>query len=487
AIHFCGLKGIKREFSVPRTPQQNGIAERKNSTFIEVTRTMLENSLLPILFWAEAVNTACYVQNRELVTKPHKGKAFRVFNCRTCIIQETLHVIFLENKPNVAGTGPTWLFDINNLSGTMNYHPITAGKQTNSGACFQESLDVEKVGEEVDQSYMLFPVWSSVGSINPQNNADDAAFDRKERDFDVKKPESKVIISSSSSAQSKEQDDKTMKEAKGKSHVESVTGYRDLNTDAAGLSNTAVSPTYRDASQFLDDLDMPGLEDIIYYDDENVVGVEADFNNLESSIPVSPIPTTSIHKDHPISQIIGDLSLTTQTREEPKRAHQALKDPSWIEAMQEELLQLKMQKVWVLVDLPYGKRAIVARIEAMRLFLASASFMGFMVYQMDVNSAFLYGTIEEEVLFVVYIKLLELGMKPWPPIFLKMVFKEVKQKEDGIFISQDKYVAKMLRKFGLTEDKSASTPIDTEKPVLKDPDGEDVDVHIYRSMIGSLM
>nr|GEX56261.1 hypothetical protein [Tanacetum cinerariifolium] len=111
--------------------------------------------------------------------------------------------------------------------------------------------------------------------------------------------------------------------------------------------------------------------------------------------------------------------------------------------------------------------APVARIEAIRLFLAYASFMGFMVYQMDVKSAFLYGTIKEEVI-------LELGL-------------QVKQKEDGIFISQDKYVAEILKKFGLTKGKSASTPIDTKKPLLKDPDGEDVDVHIYRSMTGSLM
>nr|GEU47242.1 putative ribonuclease H-like domain-containing protein [Tanacetum cinerariifolium] len=215
---------------------------------------------------------------------------------------------------------------------------------------------------------------------------------------------------------------------------------------------------------------MPELKDITYSDDEDVVGAEADFNNLESSILVSPIPPTRIHKDHHVSQIIGDLSSTTQTRsmtrvvkeqgglsqifgddfhtcmfacflsqEGPKRVHQALKDPCWIEAMREELLQFKMQKVWVLVDLPYEKRAIgtkwvyrnkkdergivirnnarlvaqghtqeevinyeevfapVARIEAIRLFLAYASFMGFMVYQMDVKSAFLYGTIEEKV------------------------------------------------------------------------------------------
>nr|GFC36160.1 hypothetical protein [Tanacetum cinerariifolium] len=172
------------------------------------------------------------------------------------------------------------------------------------------------------------------------NNVKDAAFDGKEHDFDVKKPESKVILSPSSSAQSKEQDDKTKTKAKGKSLVESVTGYRDLNAEfkdcsknssnevntassivhtvgqnslnitntfsVAGPLTDVVSPTY--------DPDMPGLEDIIYADDEDVVGAEADFNNLESSIPVSPIPTTKIHKDHPVSQIIGDLSSTTQTR-----------------------------------------------------------------------------------------------------------------------------------------------------------------------------
>nr|GEY32969.1 hypothetical protein [Tanacetum cinerariifolium] len=111
-----------------------------------------------------------------------------------------------------------------------------------------------------------------------------------------------------------------------------TVGQNSLNStntfSAAGPSNTAVSPTYGktfdiDASQLPDDLDMPVLGDIIYSDDEDVVGAEVDFNNLEYSILVSPIPTTRIHKDHP---------------EEPKRVHQALKDPSWIEAMQEELL-----------------------------------------------------------------------------------------------------------------------------------------------------
>nr|GEZ78383.1 putative reverse transcriptase domain-containing protein [Tanacetum cinerariifolium] len=153
---FCGLKGIKREFSVPRNPQQNGIAERKNRTLIKAARTLVAYSLLPIPFWAEAVNTTCYVQNRVLVNKPHNktpyellhgnvdegflvgysvcSKAFRVFNIRTRIIQETLHVNFMENKLNVACSGPAWLFDIDSLSHTMNYHPVLAENQTNPHA-----------------------------------------------------------------------------------------------------------------------------------------------------------------------------------------------------------------------------------------------------------------------------------------------------------------------------------------------------------------
>nr|GEU45071.1 hypothetical protein [Tanacetum cinerariifolium] len=644
---LCGMKEIKREFSVPRTHQQNDIAERENKTLIEAARTMLTDSLLPIPLWAEAVNTACYVQNRVLVTKPQnkthykllhgrtpsigfmrpfgcpvtilntldslgkfdgkvdKGflvgyyvssKAFRVFNCRTRIIQETLHVNFLENKPNVAGSGPTWLFDIDTLTKTINYQPVTAGNQSNPSAGFQDQFDAEKAGEEIDQQYVLFPVWSS-GSINPHNIDRDVTFDEKEHEFKGKKPESEVNVSLSSSAQSKKHDDKTKKEANSKSPVESFTGYRNLSAKFEDFSDNSINEVNdADTSQYLDDPDIPELEDITYSDD---VGAEVDFNNLETSITFSPIPTTRVYKDHPVTQIIGDLSLATQSKsmtrvakdqgglsqinnedfhtcmfacfllqEEPKRVHQALKDPSWIKAMQEELLQFKMQKVWVLVDLPYGKRVIgtkwvfknkkdergivvrnktrlvtqghtqeegidyeevfapVARIEPIRLLLAYASFMIFMVYQMDVKSAFLYGTIEEEVYVcqplgfedpdhpdkvykvvkVIYglhqaprtwyetlaNYLLEKGFQKGK-IDQKLFIKRQKgdillvQKKDGIFISQDKYVAEILRKFRLTDGKSASTPIDTEKPLLKDLDGEDVDVHTYRSMIGSLM
>nr|GFB18019.1 hypothetical protein [Tanacetum cinerariifolium] len=133
--------------------------------------------------------------------------------------------------------------------------------------------------------------------------------------------------------------------------------------------------------------------------------VEADISNMETAITASPTPTLKIHKDHPKSQIIGPLDTPIQTRNKSKEISDALQDPSWVEAMQEELLQFKIQNVWTLVDCPKGEEGIdydevftpVARIEAIRLFLAYASFMGFTVYQMDVKSAFLYGTINEEV------------------------------------------------------------------------------------------
>nr|GEW51278.1 hypothetical protein [Tanacetum cinerariifolium] len=590
---FCGLKGIKREFSVPRTPQQNGIAERKNKTLIKAARTILADSLLPTPYELLHGRTPSIGFMRPfscpvtiLNTVDHLGKfqgkvdegflvgysvcsrAFRVFNSRPRIVQETLHVNFLENKPNVAGTGPTWLFDIDSLSGTMNYHPVSVENQTNFS-----------------------------------NNDKDALVDGKEHGVDIQKSVSADIHSSSSSDQTRKQANKTERENKGKSLVESFTGYRELNAEfegctnnssngvnaasslvptaghnsnnningvnaasslvptvghnfinntnnfsAAGPSNTTLSPTYekssfQDASTSSHDPDMPVLEDFTYSDDEAVVGAEADINNLESSISRA-IGTKWVYrnkKDKKGIVIRNKARLVAQGH------------------TQEEGIDYKE------VFVP------VARIKAIRLFLAYASFMGFLVYQMDVKSVFLYGTIEEEVyvcqpsgfedldhpdkVYKVIKALYGLHQAPraWyetlatyllengfqigtidQTLFIKKqkgdillvqiyvddiifgainkdlckLFKklmkdkfqmssmgeltlflglQVKQKQDGIFISQDKYVVEILRKFGLTEGKSASTPIDAERPLLKDPDREDVDVHTYMSMIGSLM
>nr|GEY56696.1 hypothetical protein [Tanacetum cinerariifolium] len=429
------------------------------------------------------------------------------------------------NKPNVAGSSPTWLFDIDTLTKSMNYQPATVGNQSTPSADVQKQFNVEKAGEENVQQYVIFPLWS-FGSKNPQNTYDDAAFEGKKPEFEGEKPKSEVYVSLSISAKINKHDDETKKEAKGKSPVELSSRYRNLSAEfedfsdnsinevnvastpvpavgkistnktntfsVVGLSNTIVSPIYRkssyvNTSQYPDDPNMPALEDITYSDDEEDVGTEADFSNLETTITVSPIPTTRVHNDHPVTQIIGHLSSATQTRSMTR----VVKD----QAIQEELLQFKMQKVWVLIDLPNEKRAIghtqeegidyeeifapVARIEAIRLFLSYASFMGFMVYQMHVKSAFLYGTIKEEV----YVCQPPGFEDPDYPNKVYKVFKALY----GLHQAPRAWYETLANYLLENDGKSASTPIDTENPLLKDLDGEDVDVHTYRPMIGSLM
>ncbi|GJT83035.1 putative ribonuclease H-like domain-containing protein [Tanacetum coccineum] len=123
--------------------------------------------------------------------------------------------------------------------------------------------------------------------------------------------------------------------------------------------------------------------------------------------------------------------------------------------------------------------APVARTEAIGLFFAYASFIGFIMYQMDVKSAFLYGTIEEEV----YVDDIIFGSTK-KSLCDKF---EVQQKKDGVFISQDKYVAEVLKKFDFATVKTTSTPMEPNKALIKDEEADSVDVHLYRSMIGSLM
>ncbi|GJY15673.1 putative ribonuclease H-like domain-containing protein [Tanacetum coccineum] len=379
------------------------------------------------------------------------SKAFRVFNTRTRKVEENLHITFLENKPNVAGSGPDWLFDIDLLTNSMNYELVTIGNQTNRNAGIKDNVDAIPT-----QQYFLLPLLYDSPQSSKDTIADDAG----------KKTNEKPANKGERNGQEKEggasnkEGDQNVQDFRAELDnllVQQKEGYA-TSTNRVSTISPFVSAA-RQSFDYADDLPtdplMPDLEataDLLNinifsgaYDDEDE-GVEADLNNLETTMNVSHIPTTRIHKDHPKDQIIGDINSATQTRRMTKiseehalKVIQALDDPSWIEAMQEELLQFKLQKVWTLVDLPNGKRAIgtkwvfrnkkdergivvrnkarlvaqgytqeegidydevfapVARIEAIRLFLAYASFMGFIVYQMDVKSAFLYGTIEEEV------------------------------------------------------------------------------------------
>nr|GFA03689.1 putative ribonuclease H-like domain-containing protein [Tanacetum cinerariifolium] len=347
------------------------------------------------------------------------AKAFRVFNSRTRIVQETLHINFLENKPNVAGSGPTWLFDINTLTKFMNYQPVTAGNQSNPSAGVQEQFDAEKAREENVQQYVLFPLWS-FGSKDPLNTDSDATFEVKKPEFEGRKPESEVHVSPSSSAKTKKHNDKTKRKAKGKSHEISTNSTNTFS--AAGPSNTDVSLTLReslyvDPSQYPDDPNMPALEDITYSGDEEDMDVRSDFlyGTIEKEVYVCQPP--------------------------------GFEDPDYPD------------KVYKVVKALYGLH------QAPRVW-----------YEILANylleNVFQRGKIDQTL----FIK------KQKCDILLVQVYVD-----DIIFGSTNKDLCKafeklMKDKFQMSsmDVKSASTPMDTKKPLLKDPDGEDVDVHTYR-------
>ncbi|GJU40835.1 putative RNA-directed DNA polymerase [Tanacetum coccineum] len=655
---FCAKKGIQREYSIARTPQQNGVAERKNRTLIEAARTMLADSLLPIQFWAEAVHTACYVLNRVLVTKPqmktpyellmgkspnisfmkpfgcpltilntldHLGKfegkseegyllgystnskGFRVYNRVTRKVQDCLHVDFLENQMNQKGKGPDWMFDLDILTPSLNYIPVRKENQVDTAVNQSNSVDFEDVD---DQQFIVH------GSSSFGNKAGSGAItnDAQNKDFDESTVDKEVSLTVEDQDLQKEFENLMLQETILHSHME--------NQGIASEKRQEKGKEIYDLSESDDDLPKDGIFHGNSFDDENKdteEEIDLDLNNMNNTTDVSSSSTLRIHQNHPQSQIIGPTASGVKTRKQLQSTstpHQALFSfiyESWVEAMQEELLQFKLRNVWVLCDLPDGKRVIgtkwvfrnkrdergtiirnkarlvaqgyrqeegvdydevfapVARIEAIRLFLAFASFMGFSVYQMDVKSAFLYGNITEEVyvnqppgfvdphhpnkvykvikalyglhqaprawyerlstfllkhgyrrgaidktLFIkrdrkdimlvqVYVDDIIFGSTKTSMVkeFEELMQKEfkmssmgeltfflglqVKQSTAGIFISQDKYVKDILNKFDFRTIKPATTPIEAHKALGKDEEGEDVDVHLYRSMIGCLM
>ncbi|GJT04250.1 putative ribonuclease H-like domain-containing protein [Tanacetum coccineum] len=413
-------------------------------------------------------------------------------------------------------------------------------KEANHSTSTQDNIDAGNFEMEAEsaQDYFVLPIWSSYTSTVKSSEAKNEA-EALRKEF-VQDTEDLLLQAGAARASST-------------NTVNTASTPVSTASPSDGLSYTDLTNTDQDDSQ------IPALEDIYdnpnngiftnaSYDDEVVV---ADFTNLET--------------------IVNKISET-------------LEDESWVDAMQEELLQFKIQKVWILVDLPYEKKVIgtkwvyrnkkdergvvvrhkarlvayghrqeegidydevfapVARIESIRIFLAFASYMGFIVYQVDVKSAFLYGKIDEEVyvsqppgfidpkcpkkVYKVVKALYDLHQAPraWydtlstfllksgyrrgtidKTLFIKkdkndimlvqvyvddIIFGSTKRSwcdEFEALMNQDKYVAEILKKFDFASVKTASTPIETQKPLVKDEEATDVDVHLYRSMIGSLM
>ncbi|GJY24942.1 putative ribonuclease H-like domain-containing protein [Tanacetum coccineum] len=621
--------GIKKEFSAARTPQQN-VAEKRNRKLIEAARTMLADSKLPTTFWFEVVNTACYVLNRVLVVKPHNktpyelfrgrtpalsfmrpfrchvtifntldylgkfdgksdegffvrysmnSKAFRVYNIRTRKVEENLHIRFLEDKPIIAGDGPKWLFDIDVLTKSMNYVPVVAGTNSNDLVGTEESIGAGHSSKETgsSQDYILMPLWK-----------DGSLFDSSSKNASNDEPQP-------SSDAGKKDDEGVNKESGIDDQERPKNSTQDINTAGPSINTTStnvnigslnintVSPTVTTAPLEATHADFFGDE------------TEVDMSNITTTYPVPSILNTRIHKDHSLDYVIGDVQSGVQTKRMTKTTNEqgrAQKDNlSTKRSKLDRSYARKASAVQVTTGIMIRNKArlvaqcytqeeginydevfsLVARIKAIRLFLAYASFKDFVVYQIDLKSAFLYGKIKEEVyvcqpprfedpefpdrvykvekalyglhqaprawyktlstyllenrfqrgtidktLFIksvksdillvqVYVDDISFGFtkKELCTEFEKLMHKkfqmssirditfflglQVTQKDDGIFISQDKYVNEILKKFAFSILKTTSTPMENSKPLMKDENAKDVDVHLYRSMIGSLM
>ncbi|GJX20247.1 putative ribonuclease H-like domain-containing protein [Tanacetum coccineum] len=438
---------------------------------------MLADSKLPTTFWAEAFNTACYMQNRVLVTKPYNKTPYelflgrkpalgfmRPFGCPVTILNTIDHLGKFNGKADegffvgysINRSGPNWLFDIDALAKSMIYKPVVVGNQFNGNVGIKACNDASKARIET--------------KVDEDPRKDSESIDQEKDD--------------------------------------NVNSTINVNTASTNEVNAVGGKT---SIELPDDPNIPALEDYSIVDlssDDQDNGVEADMNNLDTTIQVSHIPTTRIHKDHSVEQIIRDLNSEPQTRRMTKN----LKENGLFSSVQQRtnhkdfqncmfacfLSQEEPKKAigtkWVFGN-KKDKRGIVIKNKA-RLVAQGYTQKEEIDYdEMDVKSAFLYGKIEEEVYVcqppgfedsnfpnsVYKVEKALYGLYQAPKAC------QVQQKKDGIFISQDKYVGEILKKFGFTEVKTTSTPMETQKPLIKDEDGEEVDVHLYRSMIGSLM
>nr|GEV26475.1 hypothetical protein [Tanacetum cinerariifolium] len=494
---FCHMKGIKREFSVARTPQQNGVAERKNKTLKEAARTMA------------------------LVIKPHNKTPYELIHGRSPVID------FMKPFGFVVG------FQTNGITGTKDNIVASQAKRK----------------KEPEQEYIMIPICTTGPLIS--QGPKDSVVDAGKKAIEV--DESQVLDNGG-------QDDQVIRILDYHllmllhhyhlmllelllvlMHLRNILLNDFLLSKMHSLPHVPIMTPINDTKIFGN-----------AYDDE-AVEEEVDINNVVSSYSIPDAPLTKFLKDHPKDKVIGNIETPVQTRQMTKinKEHDKWKiGTKWVFRNKKDERGIVIRNKARLVAQVHTQEegidydevlAPVARIKAIRLFLAYASFKDFIVYQMDVKSDFLYGKIEEgaprawyetlliylmdngfhrgqidKTLFIkrhkddillvqVYVDDIIFGStkKELSTEFEKLMHDkfqmssmgelsffwglQVQQKSNGIFISQDKYVADILKKFDFSTIKTASTLMEPNKALIKDAEAEDVDVHLYRSMIGLLM
>ncbi|KAJ9564242.1 hypothetical protein OSB04_000208 [Centaurea solstitialis] len=645
--------GIKHTFAAVRTPQQNGVVERRNRTSVEAARTMLAYSKLPMFLWAEAVDTACYTQNRSIVNNrfgktpyelinnqvPNIGHfrvfgcrcfmmndredrhklqaksdeaifigysknsiAYRVYNKRTKMVLESMNVKFdpyaeMASEHDSSKPGLTGVLAFN----LVNPDHVTPTKQKDGASTSTNNIsDLDLLFENFYNEYFGSSSSDSTTNNNPSSIHRDTTVNVQEP-VSISGPSISTISEDTSSVESPQVQTSIISIPEN----QELTQVQSLIFDSSQIQEADIS-----SSEDISD-PIPIRMESTFDDYSQDLQIVPSFESLQD-VPTSsytdsgydlqlyrPLPhTTKWTRDHPLHQIIGDLNAPVQTRSttaneclfaaflsnvEPLKVVDALADPDWFIAMQEEINHFVRLKVWRLVPRPEGKSIIdtkwifknkkdednivvrnkarlvakgyrqqegidynetfapVARIEAIRMFLAYAAHKDFTVYQMDVKTTFLNGVLKEEVYvsqpegFVdkdhpdhVYILDKALyGLKQAPrawydslsqflvessyskgkidnTLFIKregehimlmsmmgelnfFLGLQVKQLSAGIFINQAKYIKDILKKYNLENAKIMKTPMSPSCALDSDPDGKAVDVTTYRGMIGSLM
>ncbi|GJW89517.1 putative ribonuclease H-like domain-containing protein, partial [Tanacetum coccineum] len=425
---FCEEKGIKKEFSIARTPQQNGVTERRNRTLIKAARTMLADFKLPTTFWAEAVNTACYVQNRVLVVKPHnktpyepfRGRTLalsfmRPFRCHVTILNTLDYLAKLDGKSEegffvgylMNSDGLKWLFDIDVLTKSMNYVPVVAGTNSNDLAGTEESIGAGHSSKETrsSQDYILMPLWKD-GSLF-DSSSKNASNDEPQPFSDARKKDDEGVNKESGIDDQERPKNSTQDVNTAGPSINTAS----VNVNAGGLNINTVSLTVTTAPLEATHADFFGDE------------TEIDMSNITTTYLVPSTPNTRIHKDHSLDHVIGDVQSGVQTRRMTKTINEqglisAVYEGKTYEDLhtclfacflsQEEPKKFKLQKIWTLVDLPHGKRAIGTKWvyrnkkDERGIVIRNKERLVVQGYTQEEGidydeSAFLYGKIEEEV------------------------------------------------------------------------------------------
>nr|GEW99136.1 hypothetical protein [Tanacetum cinerariifolium] len=420
---YFAAEGILHQTSVARTPEQNGVVERRNRTLVEAARTMLSAAKVPLFFWVEAIATACFTQNRSLVIPRHEkthyhiindrnpsvkffhifgsicyivrdgenlnkmkekgdecifvgystqSRAYRVFNKRTRVIMKSIHVNF-DELPQMASDhvssdpAPEYqrmALEHGSLSpGTICQDNVTQADRTVTTSNELDLLFSPMFDELLNGS-------SKVVSKSSAVSATDAPNQRQQHTTPLNTQTTPAPT------------------CQVPPHAPTVTSSENINQAETYVENDQVAD-----DEFINIFCTP-------VQDQGETSSRHNKSVIEN-------PSRSVRTRRQLESD-GEICMfaLTVSRTEPKNIKEAMADSAWIESMQEELHQFNRLDVWELVDRPLCTNegvdfeesfAPVARLEAVRLFIAYAAHKPFTVYQMDVKTAFLYGPLKEEV------------------------------------------------------------------------------------------